>query len=193
MTFGLYFIARQISEAPLNLSESVEPGEMVRITKRMEKELKGSYLKKLYDRFPRIQHGDVEDAFDEAVKENKKKKYASSSSARKAIRKAMEGKLSEINKRNRARSKSLSCIKAVKSSLDSGQSISEITKRAEKILTSQEMKVVKMCSEGSSVRRIAEEIGTSFPTAWRILNSALDKIRVSYGMKPRHMDRRGKG
>jgi DNA-binding CsgD family transcriptional regulator len=192
MTFGLYFILRQTGEEPSTLSESVEKAELVKITKRVEKEIKGSYLKRLYDRFPRVQHGDVEDAFDDAVRKTRKKEYASASSAKKAIRKEMEKSLSEINKRKRATGKSLSCVKSVKAALGDGQSMAELIRRADKILTAQEMKVVRMCSEGKPVRKIAEEIGTSFPTAWRILNSALDKIRVSYGMKPRHLDRRGR-
>jgi DNA-binding CsgD family transcriptional regulator len=193
MTFGLYFMLRQMGDEPTTLSESVEKAELVRITKRFEKEIKGSYLKRLYDRFPKIQHGDVEDAFDDAVRKTRKKEYASASSAKKAIRKEMEKSLSEINKRKRSTGKSLSCVKSVKAALGDGQSMAELLRRADKILTSQEMKVVRMCSEGKPVRKIAEEIGTSFPTAWRVLNSALDKIRVSHGMKPRHLDRRGKG
>jgi DNA-binding NarL/FixJ family response regulator len=193
MTFGLYFMLRQMEGEPSTLSESVEKAELVKITRRVEKEIKGSYLKRLYDRFPRVQHGDVEDAFDDAVRKTRKKEYASASSAKKAIRKEMEKSLSEINKRKRATGKSLSCVKSVKAALGDGQSMAELIRRADKILTAQEMKVVRMCSEGKPVRKIAEEIGTSFPTAWRVLNSALDKIRVSYGMKPRHLDRRGKG
>lgn len=193
MTFGMYFMARRLSDEAFNISESVEPGEMLRITKRVEKELKGTYLRRLYDRFPRIQHGDVEDAFDEAVKKTKKKEYGSASAAKKAIRKEMEKTLSDINKRKRQAGRSLSCVQSVKASLSSGQSVAELMRKAEKILTAQEMKVVKMCSKGQPVRKIAEEIGTSFPTAWRILNAALDKIRVSHGMRPRHLDRRGKG
>jgi DNA-binding NarL/FixJ family response regulator len=193
MTFGLYFMLRQMKDEPANLSESVEKAELVKITRRVEKEIKGSYLKKLYERFPRVQHGDVEDAFDDAVKKTRKKKYASASSAKKAIRKEMEKSLSEINKKKRAAGKSLSCVKSVKATLGDGQSMSDLIRRADKILTTQEMKVVRMCSEGRPVRKIAEEIGTSFSTAWRILNFALDKIRVSYDMKPRHLDRRRKG
>ncbi len=193
MTFGLYFMLRQMKDEPANLSESVEKAELVKITRRVEKEIKGSYLKKLYERFPRVQHGDVEDAFDDAVKKTRKKKYASASSAKKAIRKEMEKSLSEINKKKRAAGKSLSCVKSVKATLGDGQSMSDLIRRADKILTTQEMKVVRMCSEGRPVRKISEEIGTSFSTAWRILNFALDKIRVSYDMKPRHLDRRRKG
>lgn len=193
MTFGLYFMARSLADEAVNISESVAPGEMLKITRRVEKELKGTYLKRLYDKFQRIQHGDVEDAFDEAVKKTKKKEYASASAAKKAIRKEMEKALSEINKRKRQAGKSLSCVQSLKASLGSGQSVADLVRKAEKILTAQEIKVVRMCSEGKAVRKIAEEIGTSFPTAWRVLNAALDKIRVSHGMRSRHLDRRGKG
>jgi DNA-binding NarL/FixJ family response regulator len=192
MTFGLYFMLRQMGDEPATLAESVEKAELVKITRRVEREIKGSYLKRLYDRFPRVQHGDVEAAFDDAVRKTRKKEYASASSAKKAIRKEMEKSLSEINRMKRATGKSLSCVKSVKAALGDGQSMEELIRRADKILTAQEMKVVRMCSEGKPVRKIAEEIGTSFPTAWRVLNSALDKIRVSYGMKPRHLDRRGR-
>lgn len=192
MTFGLYFMARSLADEAVNISESVAPGEMLKITRRVEKELKGTYLKRLYDRFPRIQHGDVEDAFDEAVKKTKKKEYGSASAAKKAIRKEMEKALSDINKRKRQAGKSLSCVQSVKASLGDGQNMADLMKRADKILTAQEMKVVRMCAEGKPVRKIAEEIGTSFPTAWRVLNAALDKIRVSHGMRPRHLDRRGR-
>ena len=104
----------------------------------------------------------------------------------------MERHLSEVNKKKKGIRKSLSCVQAVKRSLGSSQSVSEVIRRAEKSLTSQEKKVVTMCSEGKPVRKIAEEIGTSFPTAWRILNSALDKIRMSHGMRPRNLDLRRK-
>jgi len=135
MTFGLYFMLRQMGEEPAALSESVEKAELVKITKRVEKEIKGSYLKRLYDRFPRVQHGDVEDAFDDAVRKTRKKEYASASSAKKAIRKEMEKSLSEINKRKRATGKSLSCVKSVKAALGDGQSMAELIRRADKILT----------------------------------------------------------
>lgn len=192
MTFGLYFMARELSDENAKISESVEPSEMVKITRRFEKEIKGDYLKRLYERFPRIQHGDVEDAFDEAVRKAKKKKHNSAAAAKKSIRGEMEKSLAGIHKMKRATGKSLSCVQAVKSSLGNGQSVADLMRRADRILTAQEMKVVRMCSEGQSVRKIAEDIGTSFSTAWRILNSALDKVRVSHGMRPRHMDRRGK-
>ena len=47
-----------------------------------------------------------------------------------------------------------------------------------------------MCSQGKSVRSIGTELKMSSATAWRLLNSAIDKIRMSHGMRSRHMDRR---
>lgn len=190
MTFALYMMKRLLEENDGLLSESSQPADFRAAVRKAEKELKGSYVKKLYDKFPKIQYSDVEEAFDDAVEEVKKGKERSESATKRAILKGMERNLSGINKKKRKAGKSLSCIKAIKSSLSNGQSISDLMKRAEKILTSQELKVVSMCSEGKPVRKIAEELGTSFPTAWRTLNSAIDKIRVSHGMRPRHLDRR---
>lgn len=191
MSFALYFIARSLGEQDGLVAESVDVKEFRKATRRAEKELKGSYIKRLYDRFPRIQYRDVEDAFDSAVKEVRRGGPRSEAATKRAILKAMEKSLSGTNKRKREVGKSLSCVQAVKSSLAKGQSMADLIARAEKILTSQEIKVIGMCADGKPVRKIAGEMGTSFPTAWRTLNSALDKIRVSHGMRPRHKDRRG--
>lgn len=188
MTFGMYFIRRETESAPAVLSESADPKEFRRAVRKAEKELKGGYLKRLYERFPKIQYGDIEAAFDEAMGEVKKGPARSEAAIRKALRRRMEKILSETNKRKKGAKKSLSCVQAVKASLKTGQSVQDLMKKAEKLLTNQESKILRMCSEGKPVRKIAEEMGTSFPTAWRTLNSALDKIRVSHGMRPRHLD-----
>jgi len=185
-------MSRQLENLEGLISEAADPKEFRGAVRKVEKELKGSYIGKLYDRFPKIQYGDVEDAFDSAVAEVKKGSPKSESSTKRAIRKSMERHLSEVNKKKKGIRKSLSCVKAVKASLGSHDSVSEIIRRAEKTLTSQEKRVLTMCSEGKPVRKIAEQIGTSFPTAWRTLNSALDKIRISHGMRPRNMDVRKK-
>lgn len=190
MTFGLYFMLRQTEGASEIISESVDPLEFRRACRRVEKDLRGSYIKRLYDKFPKIQYGDVEEAFEEAMTELKKGKPKSEASTKRAIRKLMEKRLSEINRRKKSVKKSLSCLGSVKSSLKRGESFQDLMKRAEKTLTSQEKRVVDLCSSGKPVRKIAEEIGTSFPTAWRILNAAIDKIRMSHGMRPRHKDMR---
>jgi len=190
MTFGLYFLKRQMQgQPPEILSESADPKEFRKAVRKIEKELKGSYIKRLYDRFPKIQYGDVEAAFETAVKETKKGPPRSEQAAKKAIRRSMEKTLGATNNRKRAAGKSLSCVKAVKSSMGD-QPFQELMRKAEKILTSQELKAVRLCSEGKPVRKMAEEMGTSFPTAWRVLNMALDKIRISNGMRSRNLDRR---
>lgn len=185
-------MSRQLEDLGGLLSETADPKEFRGAVRKVEKELKGSYINRLYDRFPKIQYGDVEDAFDSAVAEVKKGAPKSESATKRAIRRIMEKNLSEANKKKKGIRKSLSCVQAVKRSLGANQSVSEIIRRAEKALTSQEKKVLTMCSEGKPVRKIAEEIGTSFPTAWRVLNSALDKIRISHGMRPRNLDVRRK-
>ncbi len=192
MTFSRYFISRRLEDLGGLLSEAADPKEFRGAVRKVERELKGSYINRLYDKFPKIQYGDVEDAFEDAVKEVKKGPPRSESATKRAIRKSMEKSLASVNRKKKDVRKSLSCVQAVKASLGSNQSVSEIIRRAEKTLTSQEKKVVIMCSEGKPVRKIAEEIGTSFPTAWRVLNSALDKIRMSHGMRPRNLDLRRK-
>jgi DNA-binding NarL/FixJ family response regulator len=190
MTFGEYLIMKAVSSQPETISESVAPAEIKRAVRKIEKELKGSYIEKLYKKFPKIQYCDVEEAFDEAMEEVKKNPPPSETSAKRAMRKRMEKILAHTNSRKRGARKSLSCVGAVKSMVGAGGTVASLIKRAEKILTNQELKVISLCSEGKPVRKIAEEIGTSFPTAWRVLNSALDKIRVSHGMRPRNLDRR---
>lgn len=188
MTFGMYLIRRETTREDSVISESADPKEFRRAARRAEKELKGAYLRKLYERFPKIQHGDIEEAFDEAMAEVKKGPARSEAAMRKAIRRRMEKILAGMNRRKKGAKKSLSCVQAVKASLKSGQSVDDLMKKAQRILTSQESRVLKMCSEGKPVRKIAEEMGTSFPTAWRVLNAALDKLRVSHGLRPRHLD-----
>jgi len=190
MTFGEYLIMKALSESPETISEAAEPAEIRKAVRRIEKELKGSYINRLYSKFPKIQYADVEDAFDEAMKEAKKSKPPSEAAAKKTIRRKMEKILSQTNARKKSARKSLSCVGAVKAAVGAGGTVADLIKKAARILTSQELKVISLCSEGKPVRKIAEEIGTSFPTAWRALNSALDKIRVSHGMRPRHLDRR---
>ena len=192
MTFGRYFMSRQLEELDGPLLESADPRDFKVAVKKVEKELRGSYIDRLYEKFTKIQYGDVEEAFDDAVAEVKKGRPRSEIATKKAIRKSMEKHLSDVNRKKKGVRKSLSCVQAVKASLGAGQSVSDIIRKAEKALTNQEKRVVTMCSEGKPVRKIAEEIGTSFPTAWRILNSALDKIRMSHGMRPRNLDIRRK-
>lgn len=186
MKFGHYYISRLLRENEEEFFfESSEPN--VRITKSVESKLKSSMIKSIYEKFPRVQKMDVDKAFDDAVKIAKKKGHETLYSAKRAIRRQVEKELAEINKKRRGAKGSLSCVASVKSALKRNQPMEELIARAERILTGNELKVIRMCAEGKPVRKIAEEIGTSFPTAWRILNSGLDKMRVSNGMRPRHM------
>lgn len=192
MTFSLYFMKRQLEGVDGIISESIEPFDFRKSYRGVRKKLKNSCVEKLHKKFPKAQRRDIEDAFEDAAKQARKSGGATEDSVKKSILRSMEKTISAAGKKNRLANKSLSCVQAVKSSLARGQSIDDLMDRAEKILTGREMKVVKMCSEGKPVRKIAEEIGTSFPTAWRTLNSAIDKIRVSHGIRPRNLDRRGR-
>jgi DNA-binding NarL/FixJ family response regulator len=192
MTFGEYFISKSLGFHGELLSESSAPAEIRAAVRRVEKELKGRYIDRLYNKFPNIQYGDVEDAFDEAIADVKKSPPSSEAAAKRAMRKNMERILGAKNKAKRDAHKKLSCVGAVKS-MSGGGGFAELLKRASKVLTSRELKVISLCSQGRPVRKIAEEMGTSFPTAWRTLNAALDKLRMSHGMRPRNLDRRGRG
>jgi DNA-binding CsgD family transcriptional regulator len=148
---------------------------------------------KYYEKYTNVQYEDVEEAFKDAVKAAIKKKPASEGSVKKAIAKEMEKTLSAVNRKKKGIGRSLSCVKAIKAAVsdkDGNKPISDLMKRASRILTNQEIKVLRMCSDGKSVRSIGSELGISYPTAWRTLNSAIDKIRMSHGMRSRHLDRR---
>jgi len=162
--FAQYFLRRELADNQV-MSEAVD-------------HLKEKHVSHFYEKFPNVQYEDVEDAFDEAKEKNGKQ-----------IKKEMENILSGLNKKKKGIKKNLSCVKAIKSVAD-GESLSSLIKRASKTLTSQEKKVVTMCSQGKSVRHIGKELDMSSATAWRVLNSAIDKIRMSHGMRSRHMDRR---
>jgi len=127
------------------------------------------YIKKLYEKFPNVQYKDIEEAIE--GEDN---------------RKNIEKKLFKINKKKRNIKKTLNCPKAIRS-CDNQDELTILVKRAEKILTNQEVKILQLCAKGNSVRKIAQEINLSFSTTWRNLNSALDKIRVSNGIKARKL------
>jgi len=131
------------------------------------------------DKFPKVQHKDVEESFENAYKKVKKMKLSPEKEEEK-IKEEMENSLIEISKNKKKIKKQLSCVKSVKFSASS-----DSIEKAEKILTSQEKKIIKMCVEGKSVRKIASNMDVSYTTVWRILNSAIDKIRVFNGIKPK--------
>lgn len=185
-SFGSYYLLRSLEGSENeSLTESVAIGG--------KKKLRGDLVSKYYEKYPNVQYEDVEEAFEDAAKEAAKKKPDTESSAKRMISKGMEKTLSAINKKKKGIGRNLSCVKAIKAAVSDEQGnkpISSLMKRASKVLTNQEIRVMRMCSDGKSVRSIGSELGVSYPTAWRILNSAIDKIRMSHGIRSRHLDRR---
>lgn len=149
-----------------------------------------SHVSKFHDRHPHLQRCDAEKAVKAALKEVARKKPASLGSAKRMLAKRAESALASMEGDRKGVKKSLSCIGSIKGLASSGKDLKSLLDRAGSILTANERKILELCSKGYSARRIAPEMGISFPTAWRILNSALDKVRISHGMKSRHMDKR---
>lgn len=189
-TFALYFLERQLStDGVISESTSVETLDSKDLKKLLKKASK-SHRPHFGSKYPDLQTSDINDALEEAAKETKKAKPSTEKTAKRMFKKKADRILSGMKGRKKEIKKNLSCVKALK--MPSDKPISHLAKRAESMLTSQERKVLELCSQGRSVRSIGEEIGKSFPTAWRILNSAIDKIRMSHGMGSRHKDVRKK-
>lgn len=131
------------------------------------------------DKFPKVQHKDIEEAFKKAYRKIKKMNLKPESEDEK-IKEEMEKHLIDISKNKKKIKKELACVKSVKFN----PNLNSIEK-AKKILTSQEKKIIKMCTEGDSVRKIASSMDISYTTVWRVLNSAIDKIRIFNGIKPK--------
>jgi DNA-binding CsgD family transcriptional regulator len=190
-TFAQYFLERQLGEVEEGhlISESALKEGLLRKSP-LAKHMRQKHLERFIEKFPDVQSKDMEDAFQNAIKKIMKEKPDSEKSAEILFAKSMEENLSDVSRNKRHVRGNLSCIKRIKSSAEG--SIQEIMKRAESLLTGKEKKILDMCSQGKSVRVMAQETGMSHPTAWRTLNSAIDKIRMSHGMKPRHKDIRKK-
>jgi DNA-binding CsgD family transcriptional regulator len=195
-SFALYFIEKQLESVPSNaiLSESTDLDELYtkgvlkggkKALKELLEKLKKKYIKSFYEKFPKTQYEDIEEAFHDATQKIIKEKSKSNKAIEKIFKKTMTQSLAEISKNKKCIKKNLSCIKVVKSTTN--QPISVLMRRAEKFLTAQEKKVIEMCAEGNTVRNIGEKLGISAATAWRSLNSGLDKIRLSHGMKSRKL------
>lgn len=148
--------------------------------------MRQKHLNHFIEEFPDAQHEDMEVAFRNAVKKVLKERPETEKSAEKIFKKAMKEGLSDLHRNKRRIKKNLSCVKLIKST--SNESVPLMIKRAEKILTGKEKKVLGMCSQGKSVRSIAKDTDMSHPTVWRTLNSAIDKIRMSHGIRPRYKD-----
>ena len=183
MSFAKFFLERELDFGEV-LNESVE---MASLSKRkiesMSTKLKNKYTSHFYEKFPSVQYEDLEDAFKDAVADAIKEKPKSESSAKSKIKKNMEKNLLVLKGKKKKIGKSISCVKSMKL----GSDHSELIKRAERTLTNKEKKVLHMCSQGKSVRVIGNEMGLSFPTAWRLLNMAIDKVRISHGFKSRKL------
>ena len=185
MSFVKYFIERELSGLEELISESVDNAPKLRKKelKIIVSRLKVKYTNHFRDKFPKAQHEDIEEALDDSSKKVYEASPESESAAEKLFRREMKDLLSGLGKKKREVNKNLSCVKAVKIP----GSISSLMKRAERMLTSQERKIIEMCSQGRSVRSIGSELGISAATAWRALNHGLDKIRLSHGIKSRKM------
>lgn len=184
--FSMYYMRRRLEGLGDEvLSEGVEAFDhRAFVRKNKSKSALDRHVRKFSDGHPSLQRCDVEDAVLAALKEVSKKKPSTEESAKRLFGKQVKSLLGKVR---RAPSKNLSCLKAIKSSKSD---LERMVSRAGKILTSNERRALDLCSDGHPVRKIGEMMGVSFPTAWRILNSAIDKVRISHGMKSRHKDRR---
>jgi len=175
MSFAKYFISRELMEDPGVLFESAKSLHIGH--------LKEKYAAHFYDKFPKAQYEDIEEALNDSFEKVSVGKH-DAKTAENLFKKMVDESLSSVNRKKRTAKKSLSCVKVLKSL---GSDMPSLIKRAERILTSQEKKVIEMCSQGRSVRFIGSELGISAATAWRALNHGLDKIRLSHGIKSRKM------
>lgn len=196
-SFALYYLEKQLSEisessviiesSDLNLDDLYQKGVLGKRKKALNSllnHLKEKYVKFFYNKFPKIQYEDIQEAFEDTTKKIIEEKPKSKSKIENLFKKTMLQFLSNLSKKKNKIRKNLSCVKVVKSS---GKSIGELMRRAEKILTHREKEIIEMCSNGKSVREISKQLNISHPTVWRSLNSGLDKLRVSYGMKSRKL------
>lgn len=167
-SFSKYFLNKKLNEkSNLNNDLILESKQNIKI----------DYVSFFSEKFPKAPQKDIEDAFKMAFK--LAKGLDSEKEKSRNIKKNMKKILIEFSKNNKTIRKKLSCVKSIKKSND------DIIKKAEKILNSQEKKIIKMCAQGKSVRSMAKEMNISHPTAWRILNIAIDKIRIYHGIKSR--------
>lgn len=187
-----YYVARRLEDSQETLIESFEDAFEPSVFARRNGSgsLFKGHVSRLHDRHPSAQRCDVEKAVRQALKELPKKKPADQGSAKRMLARLADSALRSMKGDRKDARKSLSCIKSIKGLALSGKNLDSLMDRAGSILTANERKVLELCSRGHSVREIGSEMGISFPTAWRILNSAVDKVRISHGIKSRHMDKR---
>jgi DNA-binding NarL/FixJ family response regulator len=191
MTFSRYYLIRSLDETS---SETINESSEFDVRKFIHDNKKIATLKKHIAYFskkhPHARNCDLEDSIIAAFSEILNKKPTNERTANRILQKKVKDSLSEILKKGRDSRKNLSCLKSLKSFSRKGVNLDEIIGKAKGILTGKEKKVLEMCTEGKSVRQIALDMKTSFPTVWRTLNKALDKVRVSNGMRGRYKDKR---
>jgi DNA-binding CsgD family transcriptional regulator len=195
--FILYYLEKQLedigkssilSESSSELDDLYDKGVLRKRKKALNlllDRLKSKYVKTFYDKFPKIQYEDIEDAFAITVKKIIDERPKSKKRIELLFKKMMIQNLSEVAKKKSDVKKNLSCLKSIKKS--TGLSVGELIRRAERLLTSQEKKIIELCAAGKSVRSIGKELNLSAPTAWRALNLGIDKVRLSHGMKSRKL------
>jgi len=191
-SFGVYYLEKELQSNSV-LLESTDLDELYskgvlkgrkKALKSFLETLKNKYVKIFYNKFPKIQYEDIQEAFDETIKKILEEKPKTQKKIEQLFKKNMHQNLSAYSKRKKDFKKNLSCLKSVKMT---NQSIKELMRRSERLLTSQEKKIIEMCSQGKTVRAMAKEINLSPATTWRVLNIALDKIRLSHGIKSRKL------
>ena len=184
--FSMYYMKRSLEDSEDSvLSESSESFDFRTFVRAKRKRTEfAKQVRKFSKKHPSLQNCDVEDAVLKGLREVSKRKPTTKSKAVSILNKAVSSSLSGLSKKSK---NGLSCLKLIKKS---GSELEGMVSRAGRILTANERRVLDLCSQGNSVRKIGEMMEISFPTAWRILNSAIDKVRISHGMKSRHKDRR---
>lgn len=199
MEFSAYYVYRNLedmldevgSEAGLvseSASQTFEVKSFVADNRKgpaMEKHVKYFSLK-----YPTVRSCDVEDSLSEALAKLSKDNPRDAKSAIKTLRKYVDGILSEVKKKGKDVKKNVSCLKSIKSFSSKGVDLNSVIGKARGLLTSNEKIALELCSSGHSVREMGSIMKISFPTAWRTLNKALDKVRISHGMRSRHRDKR---
>lgn len=187
-----YYVSRSLDVVPEVISEVSE--DTFDASKFARRNGSGSlfrgHVSRLHEKHPSLQRCDVERAVREALKEVSKKKPSGPAAAKRMVSRSADLILSSVKGDRKSKRRSLSCVRSIKGLSSSSKDLGSLIDRAGSILTANERRALDLCSSGHSVRSIGSEMGVSFPTAWRVLNSALDKVRISHGMKPRHMDKR---
>lgn len=190
----MYYLRRSLEDLSheQSLTESVDSSFDVAgfVRENRKKSAFDGHVRLFSKKYPSVRRCDVEDSVADSLKKIVGKEPKSLKSAKREFGRLVDSALSEISRRSKDARRSLSCLKSVKSLSVKGLNLDDLIGRAKGVLTSDERMSLELCSSGHSVREMGSIMGVSFPTAWRTLNRALDKVRVTHGMKSRHRDRR---